>query len=484
MQINLIDPLQPSAANGPPVFSTAPPLLPGLAGLFASLLAQQQTLSSPAGGHASPVPGASDESVPSADGALLELLPAPGLEQAVITLEGGETSPDALPGGITGLEAALAAMLAPVVMPEGGQSVQSSPEQPSGSALSAQYDTANEAAAEQAPEVSVQTTGVPAAVARPAPDAPVEVPVQGVSPPVQVPVAPPNVAVDAAPEDVAVPTVAAAADAAPDTQAARRAVAAMRSLDQAPAPAPDAPSGAGNAGEEDGDPGAPPRETSTVRAAVTAVGSRDAEVVFPAEAVAQPASQGPARHDAPPLTGVERVHHVETTRGPGVSERSAPAAMPEPPPERSTLPSLSDNALKSIRYLASGDRKSLHIRMVPASLGEVRVEVSSTGDGKGLEIRMTSVSPAVRDALEGQLAGLRDALQRDGLAVGRMVVSADASAQQPASDGMPGRHAALNEHGRSSESPRNSPFGGGDEPAPGATMRQRVAHHGVLDVLA
>lgn len=484
MQINLIDPLQPSAANGPPVSSTAPPLLPGLAGLFASLLAQQQALSSPAGGHASPMPGASDESVPPTEGALLELLPAPGFEQAVMTLDGGEAGPDALPGGITGLEAALAAMQAPVVMPEGGQSVQSSPEQPSGPALSSQYGTANEAVAEQTPGVPVQTAGVPAAVARSAPEAPGEVLGQGAPPPVQAPAAPPHAAADVAPEDAAVPTVAAANDAVPDAQAARRAVAAMRSLDQAPAAAPDTPSGAGNAGEEDGDPGASPRDTSTARAAVTAAGSRDAEVVLQAEAVTQPASQGAARHDAPPLTSVERVHHAQASQGAGGSERSAQTAMPEPPPERSTLPSLSDNALKSIRYLASGDRKSLHIRMVPASLGEVRVEVSSTGDGKGLEIRMTSVSPAVRDALEGQLAGLRDALQRDGLAVGRMVVSADASAQQPASDGMPGRHAALNEHGRSPGSSPNSPFGGGDESPAGATMRQRVAHHGVLDVLA
>lgn len=471
MQINLIDPLQPSAANGPPVSSTAPPLLPGLAGLFASLLAQQQALSSPAGGHASPMPGASDESVPPTEGALLELLPAPGFEQAVMTLDGGEAGPDALPGGITGLEAALAAMQALVVTPESGRVVQVSPEQPYWPTLPTQGDPVDGAVAKQALEAPVQT-----AVAPSVPEAPVEVPVLAASPP--------RAAVDAASEDAAVPTVAAANDAVPDAQAARRAATAMRSLDQAPAPAPDTPSAAVEGGEEDGDPGATNRDTSTARAAVTAAGSRDAEVVLQAEAVTQPASQGAARHDAPPLTSVERVHHAQASQGAGGSERSAQTAMPEPPPERSTLPSLSDNALRSIRYLASGDRKSLHIRMVPASLGEVRVEVSSTGDGKGLEIRMTSVSPAVRDALEGQLAGLRDALQRDGLAVGRMVVSADASAQQPASDGMPGRHAALNEHGRSPGSSPNSPFGGGDESPAGATMRQRVAHHGVLDVLA
>ncbi|MBP8129599.1 MAG: flagellar hook-length control protein FliK [Candidatus Hydrogenedentes bacterium] len=106
---------------------------------------------------------------------------------------------------------------------------------------------------------------------------------------------------------------------------------------------------------------------------------------------------------------------------------------------------LADQAVRNVRILAGSGETSLTVRLVPESLGEMRIEVHATGDG--LAVRMASASPAVRGALEAQAQSLRDALQRDGVDVSHIEVAADLArqgGQRPADDGKAQRPFLLN----------------------------------------
>ena len=114
-----------------------------------------------------------------------------------------------------------------------------------------------------------------------------------------------------------------------------------------------------------------------------------------------------------------------------VSERVVPE------PATSTLDNLGRVTLKSVRYLVARGEATMKVRLEPPSLGEVRFEVTSVD--RVLSIRLVSANPAVREILEGQLAGLRESLVRDGHQVTEISVTADAASG----------HSAAHEHRRS-----------------------------------
>ena len=68
------------------------------------------------------------------------------------------------------------------------------------------------------------------------------------------------------------------------------------------------------------------------------------------------------------------------------------------------------------------------VRLVPESLGELRLEVSSSSDGYG--VRMVSANPLVRQMLEGQIEELRQALSRNGIEISGMAVTTDAASDE------------------------------------------------------
>ena len=74
--------------------------------------------------------------------------------------------------------------------------------------------------------------------------------------------------------------------------------------------------------------------------------------------------------------------------------------------------------------MAGNDTKSVVIRLEPASLGELRLDVTSSEDG--LSVRLISANPAVRQTLEGQASQLHDALVRGGLDVSAVSVTVGA----------------------------------------------------------
>ncbi len=102
-------------------------------------------------------------------------------------------------------------------------------------------------------------------------------------------------------------------------------------------------------------------------------------------------------------------------------------------PQSAELDTVSVQTVKHVRYLVSKGGKTVTVRLVPESLGELRMEVHS--NGQDMTVRLVSSNPVVRETLEAQTQGLRDALSREGIDVSRVEVSTSMNQQSPHSDG-------------------------------------------------
>lgn len=100
---------------------------------------------------------------------------------------------------------------------------------------------------------------------------------------------------------------------------------------------------------------------------------------------------------------------VQARNDAGVNAPTPPQA-PEPPP-RPTPADLTQFAVKSVRFLAGRGEETMTVRLVPESLGELRLVVRS-GE-HSLDVQLSAVNASVRDSLEQQLPALREALARD-----------------------------------------------------------------------
>ncbi len=151
------------------------------------------------------------------------------------------------------------------------------------------------------------------------------------------------------------------------------------------------------------------------------------------------------------------------------------------PREAAFRDSMTDLAVRSVRYLVAEGERSLRVRLVPESLGEVRVEIVSTRNE--LHLRFVSNSPSVRDAMESGSEGLRNALLRDGVNVVRVTVTADGGPSQG--------HGSLTGRGHWSDGhttyryagPSHEAYGG-SEAAASASLMRNAYHEGVLSVYA
>lgn len=99
-----------------------------------------------------------------------------------------------------------------------------------------------------------------------------------------------------------------------------------------------------------------------------------------------------------------------------VSESQVPARPVEPP----TIRTVGDFTVRSVRHLLGSEQESIQIRLVPRSLGELHVSVTTVRDA--IEVTVTAASGLVRDVLDSQLAGLRDVLARDGIEISKITV--------------------------------------------------------------
>ncbi|MCP4646029.1 MAG: hypothetical protein GY851_36635 [bacterium] len=174
------------------------------------------------------------------------------------------------------------------------------------------------------------------------------------------------------------------------------------------------------------------------------------------------------------LAGTSRVEAPADVSG------SESAAAP-PQSARPTLETVADFTVRSVRYQVSQGTKTVTVRLIPESLGELRLDVSTLNDG--VHVRLTSQHPMVREALEAQVTGLREALARDGLTVAKVSVSVDSGLGQ-AWSGDSGRGQALFDHAGSSTpsaAHASQHFDGAEEGEPSAA--RPPSHDGVLNML-
>lgn len=104
------------------------------------------------------------------------------------------------------------------------------------------------------------------------------------------------------------------------------------------------------------------------------------------------------------------------------------AGATQPEPLRPSLETLGGYAVKCIRYLVSQGQRTLQVRLIPESLGELRLSVTTSGDT--VSVQFVSPNAAVREVLEAQVAGLREALARDGIDMAKVTVSSDLPSDQ------------------------------------------------------
>ena len=102
-----------------------------------------------------------------------------------------------------------------------------------------------------------------------------------------------------------------------------------------------------------------------------------------------------------------------------LAPKQAPVAASQAP-EQVTLALVDKLALQSVRYLISHGEKTITVQLVPPSLGELRIEISTVKDT--LNVSLISGNSAVRDVLQGHAPALREALARVGIEVVHVAV--------------------------------------------------------------
>ena len=175
--------------------------------------------------------------------------------------------------------------------------------------------------------------------------------------------------------------------------------------------------------------------------------------------------------DVRPLTTVTPVEGDSEAKIFPVAASGAARGQPK-------LVGLEEFAVRSVRYLVLRGERTITVRLVPESLGEVRFEVHTAGDA--LNVRLFSPNPAVREALEGQLPWLRESLVRNGIDVARMEVApellpGDASQNYPS-------HQTPEPANAAGPEARSRPDRL-DTEAHQVNRQRRTLHEGLLDML-
>ncbi len=173
---------------------------------------------------------------------------------------------------------------------------------------------------------------------------------------------------------------------------------------------------------------------------------------------------------------------AEVANMPGAREAASSVRMEapsSPAADRVPLTALADQVVRSVRYMAGREEQTIKVRLVPESLGEVHVQVTSSRDV--VTVRLMSGNPVVREALESQASGLRDMLQREGIQAAHVQVAGDAGGQ--GAFGHMGRHAAAwmsQERMPSWTGFAEAPFG--EDALEGVRRGAAARHDGALNV--
>jgi flagellar hook-length control protein FliK len=189
----------------------------------------------------------------------------------------------------------------------------------------------------------------------------------------------------------------------------------------------------------------------------------------------------PVTSEAPPAVSVQ----VEQTAPATGSERVKPDVDQAASPDRTTVKTIAIDTVKGVRYLLTKGEQTMRIRLVPETLGELRLVVTSSGDE--ITVRLASANHGVRELLHTQIQQLREVLAQDGTPVGKITITGDMSAGTGNGNllsGSPDR--GLTPHargwtGNTSGSPNQTPTNGQQ---PVAVPRSSVTHAGTLNLFA
>ena len=210
---------------------------------------------------------------------------------------------------------------------------------------------------------------------------------------------------------------------------------------------------------------------STAHAAATLKASQDSLVRISENSLATPEP-------------VNAVHAGPTAQSSARTEIPATPVLVQTP---SGPAELDQFVVRNARLVQSGATQTWSVRLVPETLGELRIEITS--QDSHVAVRLISPHGDVRDTLDGQLHHLREALMREGVDVTRVVVASQSSSGSqllPGDAGSPGGRStqqgtAQGSPGQSPQSERGwssqdgSPRGGNPSPK---------RHHGALELWA
>ncbi|MBL7647103.1 MAG: flagellar hook-length control protein FliK [Candidatus Hydrogenedentes bacterium] len=97
---------------------------------------------------------------------------------------------------------------------------------------------------------------------------------------------------------------------------------------------------------------------------------------------------------------------------------------------RLPMANLPGELAQQIHLMQQEGTRTMRLTLVPEHLGELQIEIQGTGDS--MRVRLISGNPAVRDALESQMGSLKDALQKQGLALDNATVDSGAPRREAA----------------------------------------------------
>ncbi|MCC6697695.1 MAG: flagellar hook-length control protein FliK [Candidatus Hydrogenedentes bacterium] len=188
---------------------------------------------------------------------------------------------------------------------------------------------------------------------------------------------------------------------------------------------------------------------------------------------------GQARGGETPALNLVSLEPAAEGRG---VERTAQTAAESAESSQTTLKTLAHDTVKGVRYLLARGEQTLRIRLIPESLGELRLEVTSTKEE--ISVRLSSGNQTVRELLHTQVHSLRDALTQDGTTVSRISIVADTGTGMASQGGNADRafsHQARTWNEGGTHSSTNTPQQRQQSPV---VPRTQAPHAGALNLFA
>ena len=153
------------------------------------------------------------------------------------------------------------------------------------------------------------------------------------------------------------------------------------------------------------------------------------------------------------------------------------------PLDRTTVKTIAIDTVKGVRYLLTKGEQTMRIRLVPESLGELRLVVTSSSDS--ITVQLASANHTVREMLHTQVQHLREALTQDGANVGKITVTADMSAGTGnPNTGSPDRAWNPNARGWAGNSAASPKYPSAMGQQPVVVPQHAVPHAGALNLFA